>query len=343
MNQAIKKCAGCGITLQTEDKDKIGYAVSLDHTYCQSCFRLSHYGQATIHEHPDLLPEFKEPGVVFVITSVLFLDTLFQTNLNRLTSNKIVYIINQIDLLPTDTNLDFMLENIMKKARSLHIKYHDIILMSAQNLQDLLNLKTYIRQFKEKDIYLIGVQNSGKTTIFKALTENTAALSLKKAALTLETLTGSFENKTIYDTPGLYQKGYLHEHFSYDVYKTLLPEKRMRPTVYHLKASEALMLDGLVAIEVIKQVNDSYVFYTSPLVAMHKTKAIRIKPLLEAPKSIFKYGFNEYIQTTFSLPETIKYQVTFADFGFMHVTGPVTVTIWHPRFMHITQMEALFK
>ena len=40
----MKKCKGCGITLQNKEKESLGYVVDLDQDYCQRCFRLSHYG-----------------------------------------------------------------------------------------------------------------------------------------------------------------------------------------------------------------------------------------------------------------------------------------------------------
>ena len=34
-----KKCSGCGVKLQTERKDLIGYTTSEDKSYCMRCFR----------------------------------------------------------------------------------------------------------------------------------------------------------------------------------------------------------------------------------------------------------------------------------------------------------------
>lgn len=343
MKPINKQCQGCGITLQVTDSHMEGYALSADHKYCQSCFKLANYGIATKHKHPHLLPEFKSGSLVIVITSVLFLDTLFQMNLNRLTDNKIVYVVNQIDLLPTDTNLDLLLENIERKAKFSGAVYDDMILMSAHNDSDLENLKIYLQHRREKTIYLVGIQNSGKTTIFKYLTGNKEALNLKKAALTLETLKGMLGKKEILDTPGLYQKGYLHESFDYDVYKKILPDKTMRPVIYNLSVDSAVIIDGLVSIDIIKQDKSSYVFYLNQHLKLHKTNVLKVEKLLEHADKHFTYRFDKYIQTTYQLPKNIKYQITLADFGFIHLVGPATIRIWHPSFMHITQMEALFK
>ena len=46
-------CIGCGATIQTEDKDKLGYTpqsalekgLETGELYCQRCYRLRHYNE----------------------------------------------------------------------------------------------------------------------------------------------------------------------------------------------------------------------------------------------------------------------------------------------------------
>ncbi|MBE0700679.1 MAG: 50S ribosome-binding GTPase, partial [Acholeplasmataceae bacterium] len=207
----VIKCFGCGAKLQTENKDHVGFALSLEHEYCQSCYRLMHYGDVKDHFHPEDLPQLSADALIVMIGSILHIDMIFSYPVYRFQPNaKFVYIINQIDLLPQSTKLSLLLENVTKKARLQKIPYEDIILMSAKNHFDMEHLRGYLQMFRQKDIYLLGVQNSGKTTIFKALTKEEKALAFKKAGLTQEALSAPFGKHMIYDMPGLYQKGYLH-------------------------------------------------------------------------------------------------------------------------------------
>ena len=41
----IKKCLGCGINLQTKDKEKEGYTEDLNNEICERCFKLKNYGE----------------------------------------------------------------------------------------------------------------------------------------------------------------------------------------------------------------------------------------------------------------------------------------------------------
>jgi ribosome biogenesis GTPase A len=339
---AITKCKGCGATLQTKDSNKVGYAKSIDHDYCMSCYKLLHYGEVEAHFHPEDLPSFNKDAVVFMVSSVMHLDMLFEYPVYRYEPDlKYVYLINQIDLLPDSTNLDDMLTRITDKAKTNRIPYVDIIMMSAKNPYDIENLHHYMRGFKEKNIYLIGVQNSGKTTIFKALTKDPHALSFTKAGLTHEAMMKQLGSHVIWDMPGLYQEGYIHRFLPYETYKKLIPTQRINPKIYQMKKHQSLFIEGLIAIT-IKQNDQTIVLYLHKDINVHKTNMNRIKDLLDKKSEMFDIYVDAYEEKSFKIPVG-KTQITFADIGFMHIDGPNTISVKHPKGMHITLTEALFK
>ena len=101
----VIKCQGCGSTLQTEDSNKVGYALSLEHDYCQSCFRLMNYGEANIHFHPEDLPNLESDSLIVMVSSVLHLDMLFSYPVYRYQPDAhFVYIINQIEFKRNSIN-----------------------------------------------------------------------------------------------------------------------------------------------------------------------------------------------------------------------------------------------
>ncbi|MDY0074324.1 MAG: GTPase [Acholeplasmataceae bacterium] len=335
------RCKGCGAKLQVEDPKKVGYAPSLEHVYCQSCYRLFHYGEATIHFHPEDLPSLPERSIILMISSVLHLDMLFSYPVYRYQPEaKFVYIINQIDLLPSSTNLDKLLHNLKLKAKAMHIPYEDIILMSAKNPYDIKHLKDYLIALNEPHVYLIGVQNSGKTTLYKAITSDQHALAMKKAGLTQEALQESFEGMTIYDMPGLYQEGYLHHILPYGVYKNLIPDKEIKPRIYQLKDHQALCIEGLMTFSFLGK-DMRPVFYIDNKINIHKTNDDRIDHLIEERKKHFHIYVDHYEEKSFKITSG-KQQLTFADMGFMHIEGPVTIKMKYPKGLHISLTEALF-
>ncbi len=335
------RCKGCGAVLQNKDIDKVGYTPDLNKDYCQACFRLAHYGEADAHFHPESLPTLKPKSLALMVCSIMGLDMLFFYPLHRYAPDvTYTYIINQIDLLPASTNLDKLLENIIKRAKAMHVPYEDIILMSAKHDEDIINLKAYIQSFNAVDIYLLGIQNAGKTTIYKALVHDQHALAMNKAGLTQETLKAKLSSKqTLYDMPGLFQEGYLHQLFSYQTYKRLLVNKPLKPFVYQLKKDQVLLFEGLVGISVDQDL--SLVCYVNEQVNIHRTNKDRLQVIITEQSLSNRIYAKQYETRTFKL-DTGKQQITFADFGFMHVTGPCHLTVTYPKNLHMSVSEALF-
>lgn len=334
-------CKGCGAKLQVTDPKFMGYALSLENDFCQSCFRLKNYGESHDHFHPEDLPILEKDALIVMVSSILNLDMLFEYPVYRYQSEgTFVYLINQMDLLPKQTNTDLLLENVIKKAKDLRVPYLDIIMMSAKNLSDIENLKSYLSEFKQQHIYLIGVQNSGKTTIFKALTDNKDALAFKKAGLTQEPLYHKMDHQVLWDMPGLFQKGYIHEFLPYDTYKKIIPDKELKPKIYQMKKDQTLIIEGLVSVSVSKPT--SLVLYLDSKIQIHKTNITRVKELFNEKEKHFSIVVDDYEKKVFRVSEG-KQQITLADFGFIHLDGPNTIELYQPKGLHITLTEALFK
>lgn len=336
------KCIGCGVDLQTVNPEALGFVEQMDQVFCKNCFRLMHYGKTAGHSHPDKLPQFKKDSLIVVVTSLLYIDSMLNSEVKRLGDEfKVVYVINQIDLLPDATSKNFLLGKIQKSFRLNRVSYLDIVLMSAINPLDMSHLKKYLLDFNMTNVYLIGLQNSGKTTIFKGLTGNEEALNLPKAALTQSMLSGQLDRLNIYDTPGLYQSGYLHEFFEYKDYKDYLPQKQFKPRNGTLKLNQTLMVGGLVFATVIKGETKS-TLYVADAVKHHVTQKEKVESILDK-NQIFDLKFDTYISKDYKLSESKKYQFTLADFGILHILGPVTIQITaHPN-LHLTLSESFFK
>ena len=72
----IKKCTGCGITLQTEDINKEGYTENIDNELCLRCFKLKNYGEykaVTLNnkDYTDILNSIPKDALVVYLTSLL--------------------------------------------------------------------------------------------------------------------------------------------------------------------------------------------------------------------------------------------------------------------------------
>lgn len=329
------KCLGCGSTKQTLNNNKQGYVKSLEHEYCFDCFQLMNYGKSYKHYHPNDYLEIKSGSLIFIVQSVMQLDLLFSQPITRIQPNaKYVYIINQIDLLPKDTNLDYILLNVKKLANKNNVEYEDIIFMSALNTNDINNLSKYILRRNESDFYLFGFQNSGKSTILKGLTKNNKVLSINKAGLTQEIITDKLGNKTIYDMPGTYVKGYLSDFFDFSEYRKMLPEKTIKPKVYQLRNTQKLVINNFIEISFNGRESTSLVFY---LKDFNKIMKYNMKNENKYLKDSF-----DYISKTFKTGNN-KTQITIADLLFFQTNENINITIKVPKNMHLTFMESIIK
>ncbi len=331
------RCKGCGALLQMEHKDRVGYVISLEHDYCQSCFRLMHYGESFVHFHPEDLPSLPKDSIIVMVSSILHLDLLFSYPVYRYQPDaKYIYLINQVDLLPKGTNLEHLLKNVTHKAKSMGIPYEDIILMSAKNPYDIDHLKAYLSSLNEPNVYFIGVQNSGKTTLYKAITGDSHALSMKKAGLTQDVLSMPFQSMMIYDLPGLYQEGYLHQFYPYNTYKRWLPDEEISPRIYQLIEGQSILIESLLGLSFYGQ-SITPIFYLGREVKLHRTQDQKVMELL---KKMDEATLNFEIKT-FKIPNGLQ-QITIADMGFIHMRGPGHVKLYVPKGLHVTLAEALF-
>lgn len=328
------KCLGCGAIKQTSNNNLVGYVKDLSHDYCLECFSLANYRKTNKHFKPDTYDSILPNSLILIITSPFFLDQLTNLPITKIQKNaKYVYIINQIDLLEKHTNLDYLDKQIKKKFNEYHTPYDNIVYMSALNNAHINNLKQLINSYREENVYLFGLQNSGKTTIFKALTNNTAALNINKAGLTQDVIMERLENKTIYDLPGVYTKGFLNDFFEYEKYNKFLPYKTLKPKIYQLKNTNKLVINDFLEVSVNSQEKVSLVFYLSDHNNITKYNINNTNNYLNEDYS--------YVTKTFKVGD--KKQITIADFLIVLTKGNFSITIKTIKDLKVTIMESLLK
>ena len=84
-----KYCKGCGVLLQNEDENALGYVPTLDASYCQRCQRIRHYGDVTINmqqgieSNATLEKINKIDGVVFWVVDLFAFEANLISRLNQ--------------------------------------------------------------------------------------------------------------------------------------------------------------------------------------------------------------------------------------------------------------------
>lgn len=338
----MKRCNGCGAILQTEDKQKDGYVLNLEHELCFSCFNLKHYNKDTHTLTKSHFPEINSKGLVIYLVSALHLNTLFMYNLDKFYDNKMILLINHVDLLPKTVNFNKMIDDLMRKYSNDLKNFLEIMPISALKGHYLNDLLETIKHYNFKEVTMIGLQNSGKSTLLKQIAShynlNTTVLTSKKPGLTKDILKLETPYFTLYDTPGVYLNGFLDDYLPYEIYNKLIPNK-LKPFSYNLDEFQSVIVFGLIVVSLIKG-ETTFVFYGNTL-KLHRTKYENAYVLFEKHQNeLFFPTVNEFETITFKLNDN-KYLINLLDFGYLVVKGPVTLEIKKPLKGNITITEGV--
>lgn len=210
----MKKCIGCGVTLQDKDINTLGYTPKLDNDYCMRCFKTIHYGTSIDVNNMNNDMIIKKINILnyhtFLITDLINLDDSINIY-NKITTSKTL-VINKIDLLPNNINLYHLEDNI---KRSYNIE--DVILISGlykDNLNKIINIIE-----NKKNTLFCGITSSGKSTLINKLLDINLTTSKYKNT-TLDFIKLDYLDYTIYDTPGLIINNNILDNITYKVINT---------------------------------------------------------------------------------------------------------------------------
>lgn len=206
-----KICYGCGAKLQSDDKNKLGYVPNNkinDASYCMRCFRMTHYGETPVAETPKDVHEIVNKinkDIRFVIFLVDYLNINEEVmKIFKSIKREKMLIINKCELLPRDINQDRFVEYIQE-----YYGINDVIkLKGGKNGHGAKGVLNYLTRENIKEAYILGLSNSGKSTLINDLLEITGSKMNKitvnaKANTTLDFIRVKIgENLTLIDSPG---------------------------------------------------------------------------------------------------------------------------------------------
>lgn len=236
----IKKCIGCGVVLQDEKKDELGYTPDIKNDYCKRCFRLKNYGEKkceSIDEEKIFKKVNKSNGIAFFLLDFL--------NINRETIGifkkiKIpkVLVISKCDTLRKDMKFT----KIKNWLKSVYNVSDEIIFISNKNAQKNANIFKIMEYNHFNTAFIMGVTNAGKSTFINSLLKSSnikkEIVVSNKPNTTLDFIRMSILGYTIYDTPG----------FSYTGFNERLANREIKPITYQIKAGTGIIINETINI-----------------------------------------------------------------------------------------------
>ena len=278
----MKKCLGCGISLQVDNPDAPGYVKSLDQDYCRRCFRLAHYGDLTLDLRdaidPDaLIKEIKKhtDAAIVLIMDILHISSdvhykLFQAFKDR----PLFIIINKIDLLPDNSNFakieTYILDELKKMAKGNDIRSLILTSIKDHHLNDLFYEEIAASPFRK--FIFVGLANAGKSSIINKLTGSKKLTTSFYPGTTLDFNAFHFENYTFYDAPGICDGGSILMNLDSRLIEEIYPLKTIKPLVYQLYNKQSFFINDLMRLDAYVKDRATIIFYFDPRVQIHRTK-----------------------------------------------------------------------
>lgn len=228
----MTKCKGCGITLQTENKNDVGYTPDIKNELCERCFKLKNYNVLTNTgvkiDNEKLIEKINKLDVfVFFLTDFINLDNSVIKYYKKIKSKKVM-ILTKADIIPRNIKYNKLIENI----KDLYEIREDIILTSSKKK---LNISTITNLCLEnKNVIFVGFTNAGKSSLINSLTGSDITVSNSQNT-TQELIKLNVHGVTIYDAPGLMD----------DVNRENIPKSSINPRSYQLPSKHYLSINGI--------------------------------------------------------------------------------------------------
>ena len=254
-----KKCLGCGITLQNQEKEGAGYVKDITQDYCQSCFRLRHYRdfkrvkqEVDTDKTTQFIEEFD--GHIFWIVDIMHLNQSLHSGLIRALQNKsVVLLINKRDLLPNSVSDGKLRQSVMRLLKEYNIALQDLIFVSAKKPKSLDKLYPYL---DDAPVAFVGCINAGKSSLLNALLEEDALSVSPVSSTTAGIIKIENDDYEVYDTPGFIQETKIVEKFNDDHLLMLAPQKPIKPMIIQIYEKQAIMIGnlGYIVVDPVKTI-----------------------------------------------------------------------------------------
>ena len=361
-------CAGCGVKVQTENKDALGYApkssLDRDVVICQRCFRLKHYNEVqdvslTDDDFLKILHSIGQTDSLIVkIVDIFDFNGSRLPGLHRFVGkNDVLLIGNKVDLLPKSLNKNRLVNWMKKSAKDLGLRPIEVLLISAQKKEGILETSSKIDELRKgKDVYIVGSTNVGKSTFINQLIrqfggdETQLITTSHFPGTTLDMIDIPLDDgKSLYDTPGIINHHQIAHFIGKNELKVITPKKEIKPMVFQLNSEQSLFFGGLARFDFIKGERSSFVCYFSNELKIHRTKlenadelyANHVGTLLTPPSEDTKNNLPPFERYEFSITKE-KTDLVFSGLGWITIKAKnVKIAAYVPKGVAVTLRESL--
>jgi len=316
----MNKCLGCGIEIQNEDKNILGYSPKKDAKYCERCFRVKNYSESKLVDLPknnaDIINEInKKANFVLFITDVLNITEEVIHTFKEIKRKKVL-VINKLDTFPKSLRK----ESIKNHLENYYGVSDRVIYTSATKGNGLNEIKNII--FENNYVYLAGFTNSGKSSLINALRKEFGEKETITTSIvpntTIEFIKMRLGENTIIDSPGFSYKSSIYNDFNMSLIKKTNMKNNINPLTYQIKENDKILIEDIIRID--SENKNSFTFYIS--------NNLKIK-------KVYKECLEELTAKTYELTE--NKDLIIKGLGFINIkkSGTVKIYISDPNLIEI--------
>ncbi|WP_273129784.1 ribosome biogenesis GTPase YqeH [Bacillus weihaiensis] len=367
MSEQQFSCIGCGVTIQTENEELLGYApesaLTKEEVICQRCFRLKNYNEIqdvslTDDDFLKILHGIGEsPGLIVKIVDIFDFNGSWLQGLHRFVKgNQILLIGNKSDILPKSVKKQKLINWMKKEAKELGLKPVDVCLVSAAKGHGIKEAAELIDQYRNgQDVYVVGCTNVGKSTFINRMIKEVAGVNdvittSHYPGTTLDLIEIPLDNgASLYDTPGIINHHQMAHYVDKKDLKLLSPKKEIKPMVFQLNEEQTLYFGGLARLDYISGGRESFVCYLPNELKIHRTKQQNADELYEKhagellspPRKEDVPTFPKLIPHEYTIKEA-KTDIVFSGLGWVTVNQPgKKVIAYAPEGVNVTLRNSL--
>lgn len=346
----MKKCIGCGATLQFYDENKEGYIseklIDRENAYCLRCHRLRNY-----NENKEVLKEdylkilskiCNEDALIVHIVDLFDFSNTFLPQIKRLTGqNDVIICANKRDLLPRSVKDNKIINFVRHMANLDDFKALDVILTSAKQLDNITTLVESILKYRNnRKVYFVGCANVGKSSIINAILKKYSDES--KDIITVSNIPGTtldfieikLDEFKFIDTPGVFNERQIINNLSMESINKIMPKKEIKPINFQLENKQTVFISGLARFDFLEGDKTNFTFYFSNELLIHRTKLEnadnlfnrQIGELLNPPKKE-EYEMLNYFSKILTFDGTKKMDLVLSGLGFIVINSKCKIKI----------------
>lgn len=356
-----KKCKGCGVILQHENKNALGYTPKMDGDYCQRCFRITHYDDVVVSMQQGIDSYQVLARIASMDALVLWVVDLFDfeaniiPGLNRhLLGKDIVMVAGKKDLLPLTYSNEKLADFLLTRLQEEGISVKEIVISSHMTMQKNEEAKACVEDILEaieayrngRDVIVMGMANAGKSTLLNAICQNQVLTISRHPGTTLDFNQIEMEHYCLYDTPGLTRNDSLLTHVDDALLKMVIPSKPLKPRVYQLYENQTLSLGGLVRIDFLGVQQISAVAYFASSLPLHRSKQEKADRLWkqhydELLSPVLDDDMSQFQKVQFQLNED-KIDIVIHGLGWFCISGKCDeIHVYCSHKINVTKRKAM--